>query len=325
MESLSYQLLVIDDTTHALLLVDGEQGEIIAEMPYPLEYTPTELRLSSDCSKAYMPVIGTNGTGAIFVANLEQKSVYRLPVQLPPPAQFTLAPDDTCAYIADPNGRLYSLTIPSMSLVSWGNPEEASCVGLAASSTAVYSVWEQDNQGFLAVFTPKGELVQEFPIPGIPTNIILDDAGHTILIPFTSTAFTLEGIIVFKPTEANESNPSTMISDTCLYPQDKSSSPAYPCHVAISSTEQVAYIVNEESGSITVIDLPSATITRHIKLGRSISCLHLLPSSNLAIATSHIFADLSMIDLVNGRLLSTTNTERQLLGYIAVIPLPISE
>ena len=40
MDSSPYQLLVIDDTTHSLLLVDSPNGEIIAEIPYPLEYTP---------------------------------------------------------------------------------------------------------------------------------------------------------------------------------------------------------------------------------------------------------------------------------------------
>lgn len=324
MEIMPYKLVVIDDTTHALLLVDGNQGEIIAEMPYPSEYTPTELLLSPDHSKVYMPVIGTNGKGGLFVANLEQKSIYRLPVELPPPTQFTLAPKGNYAYIADPNGRLYSLAIPTMSLTTWGNPAEAACVGLAADHTAIYSVWEYDNQGSLAVFNPAGQLLQEHHLPGIPTNIILDGSGH-ILIPFTSAAFTVEGIIIFTMTEEKDSAPASITSHSCIYSKDTSLCPAYPSHVATCANEQIAYVVNEESASITVIDITNAAIIRQIEIGRSISCLHILPGDKLAVATSHILADLSMIDLINGRLLSVTDTKRELLGYIAIIPSPITD
>lgn len=319
METQPYQLVVIDDTTHALLLVDGHRGEIIAEMPYPAEYTPTELQLSPDHSKVYMPVIKNNGKGALFVANLEQHSIYRLPVELPAPTQFTLSPKGNCAYLADPNGGLYSLTIPAMSLTPWGNPAEASCVGLTANQTAVYSVWEHDNQGTLAVFSPEGRLEQEYPLPGIPTNVVFDGEEH-ILIPFTSTAFTLEGIIIFTITKTTDSVPSIMTSRTCMYPKSTNLSPAYPSHIAVCPEKELAYVVNEENASIAVITIQSAAISHHIELGRSISCLHILPGGQLAIAASHIFADLSMIDLPNRRLLSVTDTERQLLGYIAVIP-----
>ncbi|MDF2634145.1 MAG: hypothetical protein K0R78_1019 [Pelosinus sp.] len=319
MEIQPYQLVVIDDTTHALLLVTGQQGEIIAEMPYPSEYTPTELLLSPDQSKVYLPVIKNNGKGALFVGNLEQKSIYRLPVELPPPTQFALAPKGDCAYIADPHGRLYSLTIPTMSLTTWGNPAEAACVGLVADHTAIYSVWEHDNQGTLAVFSPGGQLLQEHSLPGIPTNIILHSDQH-ILIPFTSTAFTTEGVIIFTITKEADTTSAIITSQTCIYPKDINASPAYPSHIAALPHEQIAYVVNEESASITVIDIANASISRHIELGRSISCLHILPGNHLAIATSHIFADLSMIDLENGRLLSVTDTKRELLGYIAILP-----
>jgi hypothetical protein len=318
MDTLPYQLLVIDDTTHALLLVD-KQGKIIAEMPYPSEYTPTELVLALDHTKAYMPAIGTNGKGALWVTNLEQQSIYRLPIQLPPPTQFTLAPDGTCAYIATPNGGLYALSLPTLSLKSWGNPAEASCVGLVANHTALYSVWEHDTQGSLAIFSTTGELLHEHPIPGIPTNITLDANNH-ILVPFTSSSFVREGVMLFTMTNSCDSLPSTVTAQCCLYPKYVKSLADYPSHIATWLEEPYAYVVNEESASITVIDITSASIIRHIEIGRSISCLHILPGGEFGIATSHILGDLSMIDLVNGRLLSVTDTKRELLGYLAIIP-----
>ncbi|MBP2627444.1 MAG: hypothetical protein H6Q68_2155 [Firmicutes bacterium] len=319
MECLPYQLLVIDDTTHSLLLVDSPNGEIIVEMPYPSGFTPTELFITPDLTKAYMPAIGKGGNGALLVANLAQRSIYRLPIKLPQPIQFTLSPDGTCAYLSDPDGTLYALNIPNMSLKSLGNPAKATCVGLAADQNTVYSVWELKDQGSLAVFNLNGQLINEHTLPGIPTNITLDACGH-IFIPFTTTNFTIEGIICFNKTLNDDNTPAIIAAERCIYPYSTSPSAAYPSHVATWPDEHLAYVVNEESSSITVIDSNTAAIIRHIELGRSISCLHILPGGEFGIATSHIFADLSMIDLRNGRLLATTNTKRELLAYIAVIP-----
>lgn len=320
MDSLPYQLLVLDDTTHALLLVDSPNGEIIAEMPYPAGLTPTELILAPDLTKVYIPVVGKGGSGALLVANLTQRSIYRLPMKLPQPIQFTLAPNGLCAYLADLSGTLYALDIPTMSLTKWGNPAKSACVGLAADQNAVYSVWEHGDQGSLAVFSHNGQLLNEHTLPGIPTNIILDVCGH-IFVPFTTSNFTIEGIMCFNRIINDDQTLTVMTAQRCIYPYSTSPSAAYPSHVATWPAENLAYVVNEESASITVIDSNTAAIIRHIEIDRSISCLHILPGGEFGIATSHIFADLSMIDLRNGRLLSTTDTKRELLGYIAVLPI----
>lgn len=318
MEILPYQLLVLDNTTHALLLVDDPNGEIIAEMPYPAGYTPTELALAPDHKKVYIPAIGNNGNGALFIANLAQRSIYRLPIKLPQPIQFTLAPDGHWAYLADPNGTLYALDIPTMSLKSLGNPAKATCVGLATDQNAIYSVWEHRDQGSLAVFSRKGQFINEHTLPGIPTNITLAADGQ-IFIPFTTTNFTIEGIMCFNRIMLDDNTPSVTTGQRCIYPYSTSPSAAYPSHVAIWPEDHLAYVVNEENASITVIDSQTAAIIRHIEIGRSLSCLHILPGGQFGIATSHIFTDLSLIDLHKGCLLSTTATKRELLGYIAVI------
>lgn len=320
MDILPYQLLVIDDTTHALLLVDSPSGQIIAEMPYPPEYTPTELLLAPDQTKAYLPAIGKKGEGTLFIVNLAQRSLYRLPVKIPAPTQFTLSPNGTSAYLSDPSGVLYTFDLPTMSLKSWDHPAKGACVGLAADHNAVYSVWEQNEQGSLAVFTHQGQFIKEYPLTGIPTNITLDGHGH-IFIPFTTTHFTIEGVMCFNRDIQDDNTPIVITAQRCIYPYSTSPSAAYPSHVAISPEEPLAYVVNEENSSITVIDSDTAAIIRHIELDRSISCLHILPGGHFGIATSHIFSDLSMIDLREGRLLSTTNTKRELLGYLAILPL----
>ncbi len=318
MDTLPYQLLVIDDTAHALLLVNNPSGEIIAEIPYPPDYNPTELLLAPDQTKAYIPAVGKNGNGALFIANLAQRSIYRLPLKIPGPTQFTLSPNGACAYFSDPAGMLYALDILTMSLTSWGTPAKASCVGLAADSNAVYSVWEHNDQGSLAVFSHQGQLINEYSLTGIPTNITLDKQGH-IFIPFTTTHFTIEGVMCFNRDIQDDNTLTVIAAQQCIYPYSTSPSAAYPSHVTTYDEEAIAYVVNEENSSITVIDSYTAAILRHIELGRSISCLHILPGGQFGIATSHIFSDLSMIDLHAGRLLATTNTKRELLGYLAII------
>lgn len=320
MDLLPYQLLVIDDTTHALLLVDAPTGEIIAEMPYPPEYTPTELILAPDQKKVYLPAVGKNGSGALFIANLTQRSIYRLPLKIPAPIQFTLSPDGTFAYLSDPAGMLYSLDIAAMSVQNWGTPAKAGCVGLAADHSGVYSVWEYKDQGSLAIFNHQGQFINEYTLAGIPTNITLDQQGH-IFIPFTTTDFSIEGVMCFTRDLQDENTPIAIAAERCIYPYSTSPSAAYPSHVAACPEEKIAYVVNEENSSITVIDIHTAAIVRHIELERSISCLHILPGGQFGIATSHIFGDLSMIDLQKGRLLSRTDTKRELLGYLAILPL----
>lgn len=318
MGTMPYQLLVIDNTTHALLLVNSSKGEIVAEMSYPPKFTPTELTLAPNGKKVYMPAIESNGNGALFVANLSQQSIYRLPIKLPPPTQFSATPDGRYAYLSDPNGQLYTLDLSTMSLNSLSIIEKGACVGLAADNNAVYSVWEDRDQGSLSAFTLRGELISEHSLPGIPTNITLDNDGH-IFVPFTTINFTIEGVAFFHRVLHEDSATTIIAAERCIYPYSTSPSAAYPSHVATWPTEHLVYVVNEESSSITVIDSHTAAILRHIEIGRSISCLHILPGGQLGIATSHIFGDLSLIDLKKGCLLSTTNTNRELLGYMIVL------
>jgi DNA-binding beta-propeller fold protein YncE len=319
MEWLSYTLLVIDASTHALLLVDGQQGEILTEMIYPREFTPTELVITADLAKAYLPAVDKNGNGALFVANLPSRSLYKLPLSIPHPAQFALHPDGSQAYLTTPEGALYVLDTAAMTLTPWGSPENALCVGLVVDTDYLYSVWELAENGTVAIFQlPDGNLSHEFTVPGIPTNITLT-ADKRIIVPFTSTASSGEGIAVFDCNKKDDNSACAVIPFPCGI--QNSPYTAYPSHVALAPDNHTAYVVNEESASITVIDIDSSAITGHIPIGRSISCLHILPGGQFGIASSHMFADLSLIDLINQRALSFTDTKRELLGYIAIIPL----
>ncbi|BBB90698.1 MAG TPA: hypothetical protein PKA28_09630 [Methylomusa anaerophila] len=319
MGTTAYKLLVIDGASHTLLAVDGPSGKILHELSFPPDYTPTDIAVNIECTRAYLPAASTSGNNVIFAVDLKDYSLSRLSISIPYPAQFTLSPDNdyTAAYLTDPAGTLYRLDLKTMTLAGLGTPgTKASCVGLATDNTALYSAWEHESGGTVAVFSLQGRLVWQRDVAGIPTNIILD-SGRCLLVPFTNTAFTGEGVVLFNIARKNLTTP-TVITVQC--PSCPSGLAAYPCHAAVPPDGKTAYIASEDSSSVIVLDLASARIIDRFVIGRSISRLYLIPDSHLAIASSNLFGDLCCIDLNCGELLSVTATNRQLLSYIAVLP-----
>lgn len=316
MEEVSYRLLGIDALTHTVFFADGPSGTITAELAYPPEAIPIDLTLSVDSAKAYLPA-EYNGKGALFVINIKQPSLYRLPLEIPIPRRFSLQPGGQSAYLAAEDRTLYIIDLVSLGITACGQSgdEETDCVGLQADKKWLYSTWEHAGNGAFAAFSQQGQLLYEKKLPGIPTGLTLDNHGHFI-IPYTSADGSEEGVFLLKQNTADGSLSACVnipYGNNCC-------TPAYPVQATLSPDGQTAYIVNEESSSITLIDIQSATVRACIPVGRSISCLHILPGGKFAIASSHMFADLSLIDLVNGRLLSITDTQKEILGYIALLP-----
>lgn len=315
MEMAPYQLLAIDSSSHALLMVDGPTGEIIHEMAYPATYTPAALALTGDRTKAFMPAVGPDEAGALFVAKLDSHSLYRLPIVLPPPTQFALSPEGTSAYLADAGGSLYHLDIALLSLKRWGQCDTSTCIGLAALPDGVCTAWEESSGGIAAVFSAKGQLLRQSCFPGIPTNILTDRNGR-MLIPFTTSQTSGEGLAILDA----QKGPSRPAIATIQCPSCSLGHRAYPCHAALSPDGCTAYVANEDSGSVSVIDVDRAVPLDWFTVGRSISSLHILPDSRFALASSNMFSDLCLIDLINGRLLTSTATGRDILCHIAVLP-----
>ncbi|MEN6411319.1 MAG: hypothetical protein ABFC84_00990 [Veillonellales bacterium] len=316
MESASYHLLLLDAATHSLLIADGLQGKILLELAYPVGCTPAGLALTADCSKAFLPVVGDNGSGRLYVANLAGHSLYRLPLILPHPLQFALQADGRSAYLADPSGGLYCLDTVTLNLSCWGQSESMACVGLAIGGECLYTAWELADGGVMGVFNLQGKMIAEYPVPGIPTNILFDNRSQ-VIVPFTANETSGEGIMIFDILKETAAQPTTV---TIQCPQRTRGLRAYPCQVALSPDGCTAYVVNEDSGSVSIVDMNTRSAIDYIPVGRSISSLHLLPDSRFAVAASNMFADLCLIDLVNRRLLSFTTTDREILGFIAVIP-----
>ncbi|MEG6584330.1 YncE family protein [Dendrosporobacter sp. 1207_IL3150] len=314
MDWAKYKMLAVDAAAHTLLLIDGENGEILSEMSYPDTCVPTALVLAPEANKAFLPAAGTNGSGSLFIANLTNFTLYRLPMEIPHPSQFAITPCGTKAYLVDPGGTLYQVNTTEMTLTMLGQPENAACVGILADDKFIYTAWEHKNGGSIATFDCNGQLISEYSMPGIPTNITINK--ERILIPFTATSFTGEGLAVFDKSLGDDLTP-TVITIQC--PMRTTGLKAYPCSVTVAPDDCTAYVINEDSGSITIIDLSTSSITGHIALGRSISNLYILPDSRFAIATSNMFADLTLIDLVNERVLSVAASNQEILNYLAIL------
>lgn len=314
-EMAPYKLLAIDASSHSLLMVDGPSGEILCEIAYPAKYSPTSLAITADRTKAFIPVVEPDGAGALFAVNLAAQSLYRLPVVLPHPAQFALSPEGTSAYLADTEGAIYSLDIALLSLKRWGQCDNSTCIGLAAVPDGICSAWEERSGGIIAVFSSEGKLLRETSILGIPTNISIDQSGR-IIVPFTASKISGEGLAVLD----YKKNGGIPAIATIQCPSCSLGHRAYPCYAALSPDGCTAYVVNEDSGSISVIDVNNARPLDWFTVGRSISSLHILPDSRFALASSNMFCDLCLIDLVNGRLLTYTDTARDILCHIIVMP-----
>ena len=308
--------MAVDAATHAIIIADGPSGEILSELTFASILTPTELAVTPDYSKAYLPCAGTNGKNSLLAVNLASLSLYTLPLAIPYPAQFVLAETDpSAAYLAEPGGSLHHLDLTTMSSKLLGSPApKASCVGLAAANGKIYTAWEHSAGGTVIELGIDGAISWQYDIAGIPTNIIF--AGTRLIIPFTNTAFTGEGVALFNLNRKTAS--PTVITIQC--PSCPGGLAVYPCHAAVADDNKTAYIVNEDGASIFILDLETAKIVDRLSVGRSLSRLYLIPDSQLGIGTSNLFADLSLIDLTGGPPLAVTNTRRQLLSNIALLP-----
>ncbi|QDR83020.1 YncE family protein [Sporomusa termitida] len=295
--------------------MDGPSGEILTELAFSPELSPTELTVTADYTKAYLPCANTSGKNEILTVNLINQTLYSLPMTIPYPAQFILAETSlTSAYLAEACGTLHRFDLAAMSSQTLGAPAvKASCVGLAADAGRIYAAWEHHAGGTIMELDTNGNIAWQNDIAGIPTNIIL--AGSRLIVPFTNTAFTGEGVALFNLSKKRR----IPLVVTIQCPSCRSLA-AYPCHAAVAPDNQTAYIVNEDGASIFVIDLSTAQIIDRLAIGRSLSRLYLIPNTDQAIGTSNLFADLSLIDLASGQLLAVTNTQRQLMSSIAILP-----
>lgn len=306
------QLLAVDLTERQVVWIHQSTGELIAAIPFEDGFLPAGLTLNAEKTKACMPAIEKD-TGTIFIFDLSCKKSYRLPLQLPAPQQCSISPDFSKIYFSAPDATLYEIQLATLTARPFAQPDDGICAALAVDAAGnLYTAWESNSGGTLAVFSPEGLLSFEQSLDGIPTNLHLTEAD--ILVPFTESSTYGEGLAIFPMNQIETPVYLTVHASTL-----DGTPRAYPCHATVRKDQQIAYLVNEDSASITVIHLQKRKIIHSFSLGRSITSLYLLPDERFAIAASNMFADLAYIDLINGKLLSIAQSDHEFSRFIAVL------
>lgn len=309
MEWQTYKFLTIQLGAHTVCAIENKTGTLLGCFSYPAAMQPTALCLEQRREKACL-ALKEEEKGAVYILNLQQMQGYRLPIEIPAPLQFTITPDFKDAYFVTADATLHHLDIAALQCHAFARPEQASCVGLAVRDGQVYSAWEAEGGGSLAIFAPDGTLRHEQTLCAVPTNLCL--RGEEILIPFTESRAYGEGLAIL--TENTAPRYLTIQGLATAYTPH-----IYPCSVTLDEKEGVAYLVHEDGGSISIIHTDTYTVHKTFSIGRSISNLYLLPDSRFALATSNMFADLTLLDLVNQRLLSVSESSQEFSNLLAIL------
>lgn len=305
-----HKLLLIDATSHSLLLVEGPGGKVLSEVSLPKNTSAIDMAMVTPCQQAFISLASNKGSGSLMVLHLDTFTPNPTFPEIPYPSQIAPTSDGKKVYFADPAGNLYLLDLESSAVSSWeAPPGVGSCTGLVTDTNHLYGVWETPSGGVLIVFDQQNTPLREYTLRGCPTSLTLDQQGR-LYVPYTTNSCSGEGVFIV-------SDHPTVITITCSCCALAARS--YPLHVTVEPAGKLAYITCEDSASIAVVDMSSTKLIATIPVRRSISRLALLPGGKTAIASSNMFADLCLIDLMNARLISFTSSVRELLSPMAII------
>lgn len=301
-----FRLLLLDGTAGQLLTVDGPSGKILMERPLPSGVQPLQLFFLPGSGLALLPVT-SGGLGKLLIFR-PADGIFDVCENGPEKPELFARSSSDSSYWADSHGDLWKNDGSDCRL--FYSPAVGRCCGLAASEQSVFAVWSGADSGIISELSMNGELQWQRCLGGRPTGLTLCPDGR-ILIPFTAAGAEGEGVFLIDDRKVTTAHLS------CA--QCARISAALPCHAAASADGRYAFIVLEEHAAIARLNLGTASFESVFSVGRSISRLELLQNGCFAVASSSMFADLSLIDLVNGRLLSFSASDREFLPYFSII------
>jgi hypothetical protein len=317
-----YQMLLFDEAAHKILHVHGLSGTFIAATPYPSDMEPLDAVLLNESIVYILAINEVTGKNVIFQYLATEKTLSPQkklrPLPIPDIAPLQIAVDEQASQlmIACEDGSLYVWYNQALRL--FGRPQQrAVCVGIQIVGDSIYTIWEQEQGGTIALFNRQGKLLSEQLIPGIPTQLLLTKET-LLLVSYTSTQWTGEGLALLETTNSTLKLVQVIPFNCPLQPIK-----TYPAAITLSPTENTAYVIHEDGGFISKINLTTKTLDATWLIGHSISSLHFLPDNRFAIGPSRKFADLTLIDMTLGEPVSITNSpERMLLGLLLILPAP---
>lgn len=320
MEDAPFGLILADMAQHTILLVDGNTSEITAELPYPPAYRPQSF-VPAPPHAVYITATQDGSAGGVLKLALAAPTLSVLTAALPAaPTAAAWDAERRLLFVAHAGAGLCNIDEQG-TVTPLDGQISGEIVGLIATGGLLHAAIVRDAGGALLTLDETGRAAAIWEVAGTPTNLHLTPDKHTLAMPFTATAFTGEGLITFPLAADGLPQAPQIIHIQC---SSMVGLHAYPCYAAFSADSRLAYVVNEDCATISVLNLAAHTAGGCIPIGRSISELHLRPDGRLAFATSHLFADLTVIDLVNGRPLAASALPQEIYGRMCLVNAPLA-
>lgn len=296
-------LILFDMTDHALLPVNLADGQVLCRMPLPAGEHP--LAIFALESHIYL-FANRPSSGILYTADTTDGTLSPLPVTLPPATCVCPSPHHHLLYLATTR-RLYRLDLTAHRLTALS---ATAPYALVADCNHLYTVSDHTDGTLLHCYDHDGTLLRQHLLSGTVTTLHAQD--DICYLPFTESRLHGEGLYLFYP---QRQPPLTTIS---LQPHTTRGLTAYPYGLLIQ--DDVLYLSAESAATITRINRHTQEVIDCIPLGHSISNLYPLPDSRFALASSNMFADLVLIDLVNNRLLSLSSCPHEIFPRLMVLP-----
>lgn len=305
MFALSATLVLIDMTDHALVLVSLATGQILHRISLPLDRQPLAL-LATKNGRIYLFANGRTNS-ALYLLSDTQERLICLAHALPLADHVSLSPNGTTLYLACAR-RIYRFDFTAIKLTSFADTS-APCL-LGADNDRLYSARPTTDGTLFCHYAPDGTLLNSYLLSGTVTTLHLQD--DTCYLPFVQSHLHGEGLYRI----CLSADPPS-VATIPVQEYGKRALSAYPYSVLLA--DDIIYLACESAATITRIDARTNQIIDCICLGRSISNLYALPDSRFALATSNMFADLVVVDLVNCRLLTLSICPHELFHHLLVL------
>lgn len=304
MLAVSAILTLFDLTDHALVLVEFESGRVLRRLALPREQ---EILALWRAESGDIFLFTNNRTcGTLYMLSDDQSRLIERGSFLPLAHNVCLSPSNTSLYLAGLR-HSYRFDLVGARLTALNALDAPTCI--AADNDHWYTACPQKDGTRLSVYDKSGAICFQHLLSGSVTTLHRQD--DFCYLPFVQSPLHGEGLYILRPATAEITTvPVTMQTVRALS--------AYPYSVLVQN--DIIYLTCENAATITRIDAHTHRIIDCIPLGRSITHLYPLTDPRFAIATSNMFADLVLIDLVNRRLLTLSLCPHELFHQLAVLP-----
>lgn len=305
MLAISATLALFDMTEHALVLVSLEEGHVLHR--FCLDGAMRPLALSAHGDRVYLLATNTINT-ALYTLSSVQPCLDCLTCTLPAAEHVCLAPDTASLYLSGKR-HIWHLDLQSLQLTDLIAIDQPAHI--ATGKDRLYCSVTTTNGTLFSMHTLDGTRIDEHLLSGIVTTLrTQDNIGY---LPFTQSPLHGEGLYILDLA----SSPPT-VTTVSVAPRSARALSAYPYSVLIQN--DIIYLVCEGIATITRIDAHTHRLLDCIPLGHSITNLYALPDPRFALATSNMFADLLLVDLINARLLTLSICPHEIFRQLAVLP-----